>query len=726
MFTAAVNFLALSAFVAGQTQAVQPSQSLLNLQATFTQDLPLANLNGAIPGVVMAFGDRAVVLASAKDGKSTRPAVVAAEYGKGKVAAYGHGSLLEANLHHPMNSKLFKWLYTSGRPIGWMAKGPFSVPGLDRVKAERFELGQLKVAMRECSVLVVGMDVLRSSPGAVNDLQNYVYEGGAILITDTPWGWLQLNPRKSIRADHPGQKLLATMGIGFADGMLDSTEGKFKLEPALPEHNAKTALAIFESGETVSKESAGVLSNTLISAVSDCQVDSEFGKYVREAVSKQGATRYPVKGKPIGTEDFRARIGAAVFDLEWRSIPLDQVKAHPVSTDFPGAVGENEVRKSIIVAIGGGQRKWWSTGCYAPPGEKIQLRVGSAFGASRLGLRIGGHKDTLWHLDSWQRFPSITLEIPVVNGVAEAVNPFGGMVYVTCESPIPRASVTINGGVESPTFFIGRTTESDWKRLRSVDVPWGEIVGEQSAICVPSSVLKSLEKPADVARYWDEMVREAEKFYAVAPGTTEHRYQVDRQISAGYMHAGYPIMTWEDVSQRFVDLSVLRGKEGNPNWGFYHELGHNYQRPEWTWSGWGEVTNNLFSVFGCLHFNGNLEGHGSMTPAQVTERLNSVKSKPGAEKYYQKDPWYGLTFWMEIHRDFGFEPMTKLFSYFESLPPAQRPKTDQERRDAFLVQMSGLVGRDLSRYCQMWGVGCSKEAEAQVAVYREWLPRAWR
>lgn len=709
-----------------QTSGTKPSQSLLDLQSSFTQGLGPVILNGAIPGVVMAYGDKAVVLATAKSGRSTQAAIVAAEFGQGKVAAYGHGAMLDGNASHEMNTRLFKWLYADQRKIGWVGRSPVGISGLGRVSASRYENTDLRTAMEDCSLLVVGNDLLRSVPSATADLQKYVQRGGAILIMDTPWGWLQLNPGKTIRNDHPGQKLLAPMGIGFADGMLDSEGGKMALEPAQPEHHAKSALSIFESGNPVTKQASGVLSNTLIAAVTDSQVESEFGKRIRDSIRRVGTKSFPLKGKPIGIDDFRGRVGAAVYDQEWRLLPARQVKAHPAAADFPGLVGQAEPRESAIISLEGGKRRWWSTGRYAAPGERVQLRLGAALSGKRISLRIGGHSDTLWHLDSWERFPSISLEVPVTAGVAEATNPFGGLVYVVSNEILPESNVTISGTVEAPTFCLGKTTATEWNRIRKVDVPWGEIVGKQSAICVPSSVLKGLEKPDDVARYWDEMVREAEKFYAVPAGTTEHRYQVDRQISAGYMHAGYPIMTWEDVSQRFVDLKVLRGKEGNPNWGFYHELGHNYMEPEWTWSGWGEVTNNLFSVFACLHYNGSIDGHGAMSPDQVTARLAAVKSKPGAEKYYEKDPWFGLTFWMEIHREFGFSPMTKLFDRYQKMPGASRPRSDQARRDAFLVEMSDILGRDLSRYCRMWGVGCSPEAEAKAGVHREWLPQVWR
>jgi len=69
------------------------------------------------------------------------------------------------------------------------------------------------------------------------------------------------------------------------------------------------------------------------------------------------------------------------------------------------------------------------------------------------------------------------------------------------------------------------------------------------------------------------------------------------------MHSGYPIMTLLDVltakGERMlppqVDIVHLT-TEGS--WGHVHEIGHNMQRSWWGPSGCGEVTNNIFSLWG--------------------------------------------------------------------------------------------------------------------------------
>ena len=45
----------------------------------------------------------------------------------------------------------------------------------------------------------------------------------------------------------------------------------------------------------------------------------------------------------------------------------------------------------------------------------------------------------------------------------------------------------------------------------------------------------------------------------------------DTQISAGYMHAGYPLMTQMDIVDVIVDKELLFTNKHGGTWGFYHE-----------------------------------------------------------------------------------------------------------------------------------------------------------
>lgn len=57
-------------------------------------------------------------------------------------------------------------------------------------------------------------------------------------------------------------------------------------------------------------------------------------------------------------------------------------------------------------------------------------------------------------------------------------------------------------------------------------------------------------------------------------------YFNDVNIVAGYMHAGNPVMTHDDLTLEMIGVGDKLFTDAT--WGFYHELGHNHQDNKWT------------------------------------------------------------------------------------------------------------------------------------------------
>ena len=687
---------------------------------TFASQAGTINVNSALPGGVMAFSSDAYILATAKEGKSSRPVLAAATYGKGRAMVVGHGALLVEAGNETFDRLILTWLHQSRKPIGLfenMTVNPaFGTPLQFRGS------DQLATAVDQCGTLVVGQSFGDKSPESIAILDKFVQNGGAIIVTGPAWGWMQLNPGKQL-TDQSGQRLLARMGLGFTEGTVSPTRNQYQLLTPEPAHHVATALAMVKSGTTHTPAESRLIGETIEAAMGGLTNENPISKSLSTMLNSDQSQIRPTKAKPLTSADFQLRLAAQYFDKSWRALTPDQVKAHASSEDFPGPVTTKD-RDDMTVKVGGKMRRWWSTGAYAAPGEVVTVRLPAELQGLGIRLRIGGHNDTLWGLDKWERFPSIALEVPIKDGVGKAASPFGGLVYLVCHQSLPNATVEIEHVVASPTYFLGKTSDANWKKLQNSPAPWGEIVSNNCVVCVPSSVLKTLANPKEVAEYWDEVIQQVELLYSVPAGTREERYQVDRQISAGYMHSGYPIMTWEDVSAKFVDTKILRGNSGDTNWGFYHEVGHNFQRPSWTWDGWGETTNNLYSLFGGEHFNADMTGgHGAMKVDKRLARMKEVAAAPGKEEYFHKDPWYGLTFLRAIREEFGWEPFEKLFAEFRDLPRDQQPRGEQEKQDQFMTRMSKLIKRDLGHYFEMWGVKNSDEAKKQSASFPAWLPK---
>ena len=91
------------------------------------------------------------------------------------------------------------------------------------------------------------------------------------------------------------------------------------------------------------------------------------------------------------------------------------------------------------------------TGLYAPPGEAVRVTVPAVLVGKEFAIRIGVHSDTLWHLDSWRRFPEISMQRSLTTPVLIINNPFGGLIYLVVPEnhKLDRATITIRiSGVE--------------------------------------------------------------------------------------------------------------------------------------------------------------------------------------------------------------------------------------------------------------------------------------
>jgi hypothetical protein len=301
-------------------------------------------------------------------------------------------------------------------------------------------------------------------------------------------------------------------------------------------------------------------------------------------------------------------------------------------------------------------------------------------------------------------------------------------VEVPEKAALGRISVTIAGAVAAPRFVRGETSLAEWKKtIRNAPAPWAELEGKRCILTVPSYAVRDLDDPEALMAYWDETMDHCADLYGIPRERTRpERYCVDRQISAGYMHSGYPIMTGDDVAKTFCDLTVLRGKEGNKVWGFYHEVGHNHQVGDWTWEGCGEVTNNLFSLYGNEMLNGvtpdYTASHPAIRPDALKTRMEKYFTDGTDYEKWKSDPFLALTMYIQLRREFGWEPFKKVFAEYRTLPRNERPQNDLEKRGQFMVRFSRAVGKNLAPFYQLWGVPISEEARRAVSNYPVWMP----
>jgi hypothetical protein len=86
------------------------------------------------------------------------------------------------------------------------------------------------------------------------------------------------------------------------------------------------------------------------------------------------------------------------------------------------------------------------------------------------------------------------------------------------------------------------------------------------------------------------------------------------------------------------------------------------------------------------------------------------------------DPFLALAMYAQLQEAFGWGAFRSVFSEYRCLPAGERPKTDDEKRDQWLVRFSRAVGRNLGPFFEIWGVPTSPEARASIAHLPVWMP----
>jgi hypothetical protein len=690
------------------------------------------------PGVVCVFGDAAfAVVTGSLQGAVQAPVVAAARLGTGRIVALGHnGYFGRESLDTGDTARLMlnavRWLAGETQPRVAVQDLPDLLALLQQqgIAAEALSGADWTSRLRGYNVLAT------TRAPAFNDEQvaavaAFIRTGGGFLSGDTPWGWLQLNPGKSLTADHGGNQVLAAAGLVWADGFAGRTGDIGYVADRRPGElvHAGRALDAIEAqarGERqLSKQDTAQASWTVTHAARSLPPgDTILRPRLVRLQQEHAATAVPKPDAPLTLEQPLARLALTLQMEEIARLPAEQVTAHPSAEFFPGAVPADAARVSRTIQVDTQRPAWHSTGLYAAPGEAIEVRVPGAAAGKGLQVRIGCHTDGIWHLEAWKRCPEIVRAFPVGEPLTKAANAFGGPVYidVPANSGLGLVEVEIVGAVEAPHFVLGKTDPVQWReQSRSRPAPWAELESPKVILTIPSSAIRAMDDPVPLMEFWVHVLDACAEL-AARPVERERpeRYVADVQIGAGYMHSGYPIMTHTDVAPLVVDTQKLVTQG---SWGHFHEMGHNHQSGDWTFDGTGEVTVNLFSLYvidRCCHLSD--PGHPAIAPDARAKKIAEHLAAGAPFERWQSDPFLALIMYMQLQEAFGWEAYRQVFAEYRDLPDAQRPQSDDEKRDQWLVRFSRTVGRNLGPFFQAWGVPTSEQARAAVADLPDWTP----
>ncbi|MDP6353936.1 MAG: M60 family metallopeptidase [Planctomycetota bacterium] len=714
-------FLTLAFCISDSALAELPERLRPFLESVSVVDAP------GVPGSVCVFGEKAFSVISAKSGRHRVGVIAVSELEEGRVAAFGHtGYLMPQSLEKADTGRLMqnivRWLNGKnpdkpvrvlGNPglVKWMNEN-----GLKAEPAPRDWVDLLS----EYQTLYAGeRDFSKKEQGAILE---FIKAGGGFAMSTTGWGWLQLHPGKNLQIDHDGNRILAKAGLAFSDSFTQRTAPNgFETKSSPSEYlHAATALDALLSGKPPAAD-LDQISATALAASRVVPKDDEIVRPKLDQLLKSGTSDIPTAKKPFTLAKHARQRLALALQLQQLQRPVPEAKAHPAADAFPGKVPAEARRVERSLEIDLSIPNWHSTGLYAAPGELISFEKDTK---AHLRVRIGCHKDRIWHKPAWRRVPEITTTAAFSRPSIEIASAFGGLVYILVPKAMEgKAPIKIKGAVEAPYFVLGKTGLEDWNTtIRNHPAPWAELACDSIIYSVPSSSIRDLEDPESLMKTWDEVMA-AVADLATIPRKRRRpeRFVLDVQISAGYMHSGYPIMAHLDAIYSMDRKKLLAGL-----WGNFHEIGHNHQSAPWTFNGTVEVTCNLFTLYVYEKVCGITPDKNQRTnPLQLQARITKYFADGAKFDRWKKQPFTALMMYVQLQQAFGWDSFKKVFKEYRTLKKNELPRTDDEERDQWMVRFSKTVGKNLGPFFQAWNVPTSEAARESIKELPAWMPEGF-
>ena len=679
---------------------------------------------GGWPSPVLPIGEWSFPVAFAEGGYTSEiPVISASHVGKGRMLGYGHESWVGGSggiEETAFSLRAVEWVCGANADVG-LAYGAGFDGFQDELESEGHTVHN-SVSPDNLS----GLDCLLDEFWNGHDdddnanIVDFLLHGGGVVMGGHAWYWSYSNT--DVAHNYPGNKIARETGL-----FVSNAWGYNEMDMSETPHELTRPRAAIDAirgdrieGQPLSTAEATIADSTLSLCTSVVSLDfDDFWAPLREVVNQTGWTviEYGTLWDDVGYDLGEDPVADTLLRVETaltQGLPANELPSHPSHLEFPGGVPGNASRVVRTVSVDGNQSGLPSnfgyssarahlrmtTGTYAAPGEVVTVILPSHVVDSGTYILIGAHSDSLWDKEQLHRHPEIVRWWYVDGIEMEVGNAFGGSIYVAIEpgSTLGAFDVTISNAVEAPTYTHGETSVEDWvQQGRHSPAPWAEIGSDQFILSVPSHEIRDLEDPDDLMEWWGQALGMEHELYGFLPWSRVERAVFDAQISAGWMHSGYPFMA-HDLSVPSVVNVTHMSQEGD--WGMFHELGHNHQWMPSTLPGTTETGCNFASVYLMEDLVG-VDGHGAISPEQRETRTRAYFDN-GAN-IADWSVWVALETFLMVKEGWSWAEITSALSVYYDLPAAEVPSTDDEKFNAWVLHLSNSTGFNLAPYHAAWG-----------------------
>ncbi|KAM4688020.1 TRPM8 channel-associated factor homolog isoform 1-T2 [Discoglossus pictus] len=639
----------------------------------------------------------------------------AALYGKGRVVVTTH----EGYISSPKLKTVFL------NAISWLGKGGNGQIGVNKALGSFCKILQQEKLPCKVTNLVAGISVYCCN--LYNDqeaaaIHQFVAEGGGLLIGGHAWYWASQHPGLNVLSHNPGNKILNKFGISVLSSSVASKNYE-ALDPKALEkrYNFRRALSQFLGDMKNGAELKPPLNNWIprfkqdvstFMKLQDCPLITSLQNEVTEMVQRFEIPNVSKKC-PVQSCSKEALMLCLAQDVSCLSLACGHgMDNHQQQCKPPVTVQ--------IDATNPGADAWRSTGLYLPPKRSAILVFPASVVGKGLQVQVGCHSDNLSKADKLCRAPVVIHRTCVAEEKTPVSCIWGGLLYVIVKpkSQLGVVPVTVYGAELAPTYIKGETSHCSWMDLiRNSPSPWAELITENIILTVPTDAIRSLEDPNALLCQWDKNMAAISDLAAVPKKFPRpERFVTDVQISAGWMHAGYPIMCHLESARDLTDAPKMLTAG---LWGPIHELGHNQQR--WQWElppHTTEATCNLWSVYVHETVFGipRDRAHCALAPKNRELRIKSYLENGGNLKEWSV--WMALETYLQLQEGFGWDPFKKIFADYQTMSGIKNERN--YKMNLWAEKFSQIVQRNLAPFFKTWGWTIDDQTCSKLSSLPEW------
>ncbi|KAM9732880.1 TRPM8 channel-associated factor homolog [Menidia menidia] len=633
-------------------------------------------------------------------------------YGCGRVIVVSHEILLNLETIGSFWKNAIHWLDQGRNGVIGFEPGMKILSNLD-LKCEKTKF------RKDLSVFVCKA----YSDKHAEEIKHFVAEGGGLLLGGHAWYWASTHSGQNPLTEFSGNKILNKMGLTLltytiGEGHYKPSEAsqarKFHFRPFLrrfARHVTEGEDLTKEDEEhlrTLRKECSNFLNIKDYNSYSYTQVLSIITDFIKEGMP-QVSEKNPAKSP---RDHLLLSIGTELFNVSQNQ---DALLPYLIK-DNPSLPVVYDQRIKINAQTE--HKEWISTGLYLTPGMKTYIIIPPKLLNKRWMIQIGCQSDVLKH-KSLKRAPSVCELFPVTSEVMQVSNLWGGLIYLVAPEDIKveEEEIIVQVAVPAPYYKSGVTTADEWSSLRTAPSPWAELEFDNIILTVPSDTVRDLQHLHEVEKLWNDIMKSVAALAAKPQKfARKERIVADVQISAGFMHSGYPIMMHSTEAHELVSPEDARTKS---IWGEIHELGHNQQRTCWEFRPHTtEATCNLWSVYVHEEVLGlNREkAHPSMTHEQ--RRLRIEKYTKEGRKLSDWNVWTALETYMQLQEKFGWDAFKKVLAAYHEM--SNFPGDNKGKMNLYAETFSQSVGMNLTGFFKAWGWPIETATEQKLSNLPPW------